>query len=91
MTELMQLGGFLLNCISERKFDNLLEFFHPEVKGRLLIPSALLTTYDAQSLIGKMKQWFGDSDHFELLNSEISSVGRSIGVKYKFRRHENDG
>jgi hypothetical protein len=85
------IGNNILQHIKERTFDDFQELLHPHVTSRLLIPSGLITTYDSATLIQKLKQWFEDTDHFELIYSKISNVGNRISVKYRFKVHDQDG
>ncbi len=87
--ELQNLGEQFLNLLRSKSFDQIPALFHPDATGRMLISSGLLTAYDAASISIRFKHWFGDSDPFELLSSEISSVGKMLAISYKFKAFEN--
>jgi hypothetical protein len=84
------IGENFLQKLKVRDFDGLQGSFHTDVTGRLLISPGLMTVYDSTNLVKKIKQWFGNADHFELMNSTISQVANSLSVNYKFKIHENN-
>lgn len=84
------IGENFLQKLQARDFDSLQDLFQSNVTGRLLITPGLMTVYDSTNLAKKIKSWFGNADHFELMNSKISFVADRLAVNYKFKLHENN-
>ncbi|HLZ08364.1 MAG TPA: hypothetical protein VKT80_07255, partial [Chloroflexota bacterium] len=41
--------------------------------------------------MGYLKQWFGDSDHHELLSSSIENIVDRLHLSYRLKVHDADG
>ena len=84
-----RIGEHIVACVREQDFERLGEPFHPNVIGRLLIPSGLVTPVGTDTLINYFRKWFGDADQINLEDSQVTQVVDRLHVGYRFRVHED--
>ena len=85
-----EIGEKYIKFLSERDYVKMTELFDLNVTARFLVPAGLLTINTPENLISKINSWFCDSDHFELIKSDVVILGERIGVNYKFKCRENN-
>ncbi len=83
-----QWGEEIVQCLDTRDFEKLADRFHPQVRCRLLIPGGLMTPLGARGLIRYFEQWFGEADHFNVEDSQMTRVGDRLHVGYRLRLRE---
>lgn len=89
-TSIESLGTSFLIALTHRDFDELTRFFDPHVRSRLLIPAALITPPDAMGVSARFRQWFGEADHFEMTDSQLSTLGKRLAMFYTLKVHERE-
>ncbi len=78
-----------LAALSQRDFERLESFFDPSVKFRALIPPGFREASGSSESVGYFRQWFGDADTIEVLDSQIDQLRTRSRLAYRLRVRED--
>jgi hypothetical protein len=85
-----------LEAFKHRDFQRMESHLSPHMRFRALIPGfnssgELRTSETGSGAVRYLKGWFGDCDHFEVLDSEVYPIGTRCHISYRLRLHDGDG
>jgi TusA-related sulfurtransferase len=89
--EAREVGAAFLDALTSREFTAAGSLLADDVRFRMLVPSGLMTEFDADATIGRFIGWFGDADPFEVEASSSGEVEGRVAITYRFRLHAADG
>lgn len=88
IVDVTAVGRPFVDALGVRDFSRLQRLFHPTIRFRALVPPGLRTAEDADKAVEHLRQWFGDSDRFDILASSADHVGTRERVSYRIRLRE---
>ncbi len=89
--EAHEVGAAFLDALTKREFAAARALLADDVRFRMLVPSGLMTEWDADATIGRLRGWFGDADSFEVEASSSGEVEGRAAITYRVRLHDADG
>ncbi|MFL5797638.1 MAG: sulfurtransferase TusA family protein [Actinomycetota bacterium] len=89
--EAHEIGAAFLDALTTRDFTAARALLANDVRFRMLLPSELMTEWDAEGAIGRFISWFGEADPFQVEASSSGEVEGRAAIIYRFRLHDADG
>ena len=83
-----KLGHAFVEAIVTGDFDRLETLFAPDLRFRAIIPSGYREASTATGARGIVQDWFGDTDHRELLGSTVAMIGDRLALGYRLELTE---
>lgn len=84
-----QTGEAFAQALGARDFEALAKWFHTDVRGRLLTPSALAMPLGRAALVNKFRGWFGEVERLELVSASCDQLGARVAIGYRLRVRES--
>jgi ketosteroid isomerase-like protein len=79
------IGTRLVEAIAARDRDSLASCFASDAEFRALLPPGLRERTGAEDAADLVTSWFADATEFELVASQVGTVGDRLHVAYTFR------
>ena len=73
----------LIDAIAAQDFEAAEACFTPDARMRALVPSTLREVDGPAAIAARMRVWWGETEHFELLESAIDEVGDRVSIRYR--------
>ena len=80
-----------LEALTARDFNALERIFLPTVRFRALVPSNEDYGSSAFEAVRYLRDWFGDEDTIEVLQSNFDMVQNVLSIQYRLRVHDSYG
>jgi hypothetical protein len=80
----------LVSALAGRDFDALEGLFSPDVRFRALVPSGVREATDARGAVAWLRDWFGTSESFDVVDAGVEAVGGRTRLWYRFRLDRAD-
>ena len=84
-------GESFLAALTARDFDALERIFLPRVRFRSLVPSGEFFGVTSTEAVRSLRNWFGDEDTIDILQSTIDLVEDVLSIQYRLRVHDSYG
>ena len=81
-------GRSWIQALVEHDYQQISRLCQKNVRSRLVTPSEVEDTEDAQGLIDSIKGWFGDTSQTRVEHSRVEQVGRKLAVNYQLTFQE---
>jgi TusA-related sulfurtransferase len=78
-----------LSALAAKDFNALGHIFLPEVRFRGLVPSSEQYGATASEAVGLLRDWFGDKDTIEIVQSAIDLVDNVLSIRYRLMVHDS--
>ena len=79
------LARSFLEGLAAQDFTKLSGALAPGVRLRALLPPGLMEWTGAEVIAGRFARWFGDTEHFELLEATVGEVGGRLHLHGRLR------
>jgi len=80
----------LVSALASRDFDALEGLFSPDLRFRALVPSGAREATDARVAVAWLRDWFGTSESFDVVDAGVEEVGGRTRLWYRFRLDRAD-
>lgn len=74
-----------VQALVDRDYVSLADLFAPDVWFRALLPRRLVEANDAPTAVETLRDWFGNTTAFEVVDSDHHEVGSRHQLRYRFR------
>ena len=78
-------AGTFLASLASQDFARLGLVFAPDVHLRALLPGGLQETTGSAAVAGRFARWFGDTEHFDVLECFDGELGGRIHLRWRLR------
>jgi hypothetical protein len=79
-----------VDALTGRDFDALEGLFSPDVRFRALVPSGVREATDAAGAVAWLRDWFGVSKSFDVVDAGVEEVGGRGRLWYRFCLDRHD-
>jgi SnoaL-like domain len=88
-SELEATAAFL-DAVARRDYDAIAALFAPEARLRALVPTTVRDDVGPEAIAARYRFWYGDLEHFALLETDEEAVGDRIRLRYRVRGTDPD-
>lgn len=88
---LWPVAGLLLDALTRRDFDAMLDCLAPDVRFRALVPPGAFELTTAGETIARFRRWFDGPDDFEVVDASVGRVGAKTYLRWQLRLRPADG
>ena len=81
-------GQSFLESLAAQDFDRLEALFAPQVRFRALLPRRTCEEKTAEAATGQLRDWFGEADTLQVLQSTADQVFDRLHLAYRVRLHD---
>ena len=81
-------GQSFLEALAAQDFDRLAALFAPRVRFRALLPGQTCEEKTAAAATGQLRDWFGEADTLQVLQSTADQVSDRLHLAYRLRSHD---
>ena len=81
-------GQAFLESLAAQDFDRLEALFAPRVRFRALLPPETCEEKSAEAATGQLRDWFGEADTLQVLQSTTDQVFDRLHLAYRLRSHD---
>ena len=82
-----EVGESFLAALTARDFEALEQIFMPKASFRSLVPSTERFGSTASAAVGHLRNWFGDKDTIEVIQSTTEMIDDVLSLQYRLRTH----
>jgi len=86
-----QIGESFMQALAAMDFDAVERIFSPKVNFRSLVPSGERFASTASAAVGWLRDWFGDEETIQPLQSNVEMVRDVLCIHYRFRVRAQGG
>jgi len=84
-TRQFALAGSFLEGLAAQDFTRLGDALTPDVRLRALLPPGPMEWTGAEVIADQFAHWFGNTEHFELVDATVGEVGRRLHLRWRLR------
>ncbi|HEV7203452.1 MAG TPA: hypothetical protein VGN18_02515 [Jatrophihabitans sp.] len=84
-------AGLLLDALTRRDFDALLDCLDPGVRFRALVPPGAFELTTATETVARFRRWFDGPDAFEVVDASVGRIGAKTYLRWQLRLEPADG
>jgi hypothetical protein len=78
-------GGVFLEALSGRDYALMATTLAPDVRFRAMLPPGPMDWEGRDEVAGVFSSWFGDAEHFELVDAAVGEVGGRLHLSWRLR------
>lgn len=86
-----EIGESFVAALATKDFHTLEHIFHPQAYFRGLVPSNVRNGSTAGEAVRWLRDWFGDEETIEVLQSSIDMVQNVLSIQYRLRVFDSYG
>ena len=79
----LMVAATLLTRLANAEFDELGELFEPELNALAMLPAGVFEWPDPGTIRAVFNQWFGDVDHYEIVDFAVGLVGPRMHARWR--------
>jgi len=81
----LEIARAFVDCLVRQDFGGLADALASHIHLRALLPGALMEWTGAPAVGDRFARWFGDTVHFEHLESAVDQIGDRTHLRWRFR------
>ena len=86
-----EMGESFIHALADMDFDAVERIFSPKVNFRSLVPGSERFASTASAAVGWLRDWFGDEETIQVLQSSVEMVRDILSIQYQFRVRAKGG